>query len=133
MGQEAPYVFQEVPSRVSHLTKESDVASVQSRCTDVGAFGSSQGASLETAIGRLRAARVRVPDLHGEELEEAIGRAFAGGGDKSGRAIRENGDKVGHELRNMYLTPSTSSLSGILVLKMISISRSPSHSLSDPI
>ena len=31
MGQKASYVFQEVLSRVSHLTKEGDVAAVQSR------------------------------------------------------------------------------------------------------
>ena len=36
---------------------------------------------------RIGAARVRVPDLRGEEFEEAIGGARAGGGDK-GRGVR---------------------------------------------
>ena len=34
MGQKASYVFQEVLSQVSHLTKEGDVAAVQSRTFD---------------------------------------------------------------------------------------------------
>ena len=37
---------------------------------------------------RIGAARVRVPDLRGEEFEEAIGGARAGGGDKGGGAER---------------------------------------------
>ena len=36
---------------------------------------------------RIGAARVRVPDLRGEEFEEAIGGARAGGGDE-GRGVR---------------------------------------------
>ena len=37
MGQRASYVFQEVLSRVSHLTKEADEAAVQSRYSDATA------------------------------------------------------------------------------------------------
>jgi len=55
-------------------------------------------------INGLAAARVRVPDLRGEEFEEAIRRALARGGHESGSAIGEDGGKQGHELHNMYLT-----------------------------
>ena len=43
---------------------------------------------------RIGAARVRVPDLRGEEFKEAIGCALADGGDKGVGAVGE-GDELG--------------------------------------
>ena len=45
---------------------------------------------------RIGAARVRVPDLRGEEFEEAIGGARAGGGDQGRSAKGNDGSKLVH-------------------------------------
>jgi hypothetical protein len=37
VGQKAPSVFQEIPSRVCRLTKESDAPAMQSRSSDANA------------------------------------------------------------------------------------------------
>jgi hypothetical protein len=49
---------------------------------------------------RIGAARVRVPDLRGEEFEEAIGGARAGGGGERRGVIKEDGDELVHALNN---------------------------------
>ena len=49
---------------------------------------------------RIGAARVRVPDLSGEEFEEAIGGARAGGGDEGGSVGSDDRGEVVHVLTN---------------------------------
>ena len=64
---------------------------------------------------RVGAARVRVPDLRGEEFEEAIGGARAGGGDKGGRGRDDDADEP------IYLRPSSD---GRQIFSMASIATS---------
>ena len=47
---------------------------------------------------RIRATRVRVTDIGGEEFKEAIGGALADGGDEGRGAVGED-DKLGHNRR----------------------------------
>ena len=61
----------------------------------------------KNSIGRasIGAAGVRVPDLRGEEFEEAIGGALAGGGDDRRQADRwESGELVQGVLLHAYCT-----------------------------
>ncbi len=63
---------------------------------------------IEKLDGRARvgAARVRIADIGGEEFKEAIRRALADSGDKSGGAIGDDCGELVHGLMTLFQSTS---------------------------